>query len=160
MGGKRPLASSSEPASPNGGPGSVTTQVHSQNLGNPCHSRQQLASGMPSANAPAVLFFGASSSARRKPSIGDVPRKFPAVHWFTNITPLGHVETQFLDRQEIGSSFAPFATVRVLPSDIFTILMQAARFSPSPAHPSINFRSTFISKWPLLLAEERGPFCT
>jgi hypothetical protein len=81
------------------------------NLGSPAilaSSALQLASGMPCANASAVLFFGASSSAGRKPSIGNVPRKLPAVHWFPKITPLGHVETQFPDREEIGSGFRPF----------------------------------------------------
>src|SRR6202163_1038838 len=46
--------------------------------------------------------FRASWSAPRKPSMGNVPRKLPALHRFSKITPLGHLETQFPDRQEIG----------------------------------------------------------
>jgi ATP-dependent DNA ligase len=43
---------------------------------------------------------------------GDGPRDLPLYLRKTNLqrllTPLGHVETQFLDRQEIGSCFRPF----------------------------------------------------
>jgi hypothetical protein len=68
----------------------------------------QLASGVPGADASAPSFFRASWSAPRIPSMGNVPRKLPALHRFSKITPLGHLETQFPDRQEIGSCFRPF----------------------------------------------------
>jgi hypothetical protein len=64
--------------------------------------------GLPRADASAPSFFRGSWSAPRKPSMGNVPRKLPALHRFSKITPLGHLETQFPDRQEIGSCFRPF----------------------------------------------------
>ncbi len=68
----------------------------------------QLASGVPGADASAPSFFRASWSAPRKPSMANVPRKLPALHRFSKITPLGNLETQSPDGQEIGSCFHPF----------------------------------------------------
>ncbi len=61
--------------------------------------------------------------------MSNVPRILPARHRFSKITPLGHLETQFPDRREIGSCFRPFRDRSCPAFGQFKILLQAARFN-------------------------------